>query len=113
MYDISQLNDMLVPELKDIADQLSIPHAQKTDKQDLIFKILDRQPPGDGADKEAAPERRKRKRISKTNTLDLHQKPKLLQKQNPMMKSNLKKKVLKMQDQSAGENRNFKKMIYN
>lgn len=34
MYDISQLNDMLVPELKDIADQLSIPHAQKVDKQD-------------------------------------------------------------------------------
>lgn len=70
MYDISQLNDMLVPELKDIADQLSIPHAQKTDKQDLIVKILDRQPSGDGADKEATPERRKRKRISKTNTLD-------------------------------------------
>jgi len=43
MYDISQLNDMLVPELKDIADQLNIPHAQKPDKQDLIYKILDRQ----------------------------------------------------------------------
>ena len=34
---------MLVPELKDIADQLSIPHAQKSDKQELIYKILDRQ----------------------------------------------------------------------
>ncbi|MEJ7683876.1 MAG: transcription termination factor Rho [Segetibacter sp.] len=68
MYDISQLNDMLVPELKDIADQLSIPNAPKTDKQDLIYKILDRQGVGDSADKDLAPERRKRKRIAKTNT---------------------------------------------
>ena len=67
MYDISQLNDMLVPELKDIADQLSIPHALKTDKKDLIHKILDRQSLGDGANKDAVPERRKRKRIAKTN----------------------------------------------
>ena len=68
MYDISQLNDMLVPELKDIADQLSIPHALKTDKKDLIHKILDRQSLGDGVNKDAVPERRKRKRIAKTNT---------------------------------------------
>jgi transcription termination factor Rho len=67
MYDISQLNDMLVPELKDIADQLSIPHALKTDKKDLIHKILDRQSLGDGVNKDAVPERRKRKRIAKTN----------------------------------------------
>ncbi len=67
MYDISQLNDMLVPELKDIADQLSIPNALKTDKQDLIYKILDHQSVGDNADKDLAPERRKRKRIAKTN----------------------------------------------
>src|SRR5215210_3419170 len=68
MYDISQLNDMLVPELKDIADQLSIPNALKTDKKDLIHKILDRQSLGDGVNKDAVPERRKRKRIAKTNT---------------------------------------------
>jgi Rho termination factor, N-terminal domain len=66
MYDIAQLNDMLVPELKDIADQLSIPHAQKTDKQDLIYKILDRQAVAESATKTAAPTRRKR--IAKNNT---------------------------------------------
>jgi len=65
MYDISQLNDMLVPELKDIADQLSIPNANKTDKQDLIFKILDRQT-GNDADKAQPAERGRRKRIVKT-----------------------------------------------
>lgn len=67
MYDISQLNDMLVPELKDIADQLSIPHAQKPDKQDLIFKILDRQAVTESRSKAPAPDRAKRKRIVKAN----------------------------------------------
>ena len=43
MYDILQLNDMLVPELLDIADQLKITSAKKLDKQDLIYKILDGQ----------------------------------------------------------------------
>src|SRR4051812_9012604 len=68
MYDISQLNDMLVPELKDIADQLSIPNANKTDKKDLIYKILDRQAAGDGTDKPAVAERPRRKRIAKATT---------------------------------------------
>jgi transcription termination factor Rho len=70
MYDIAQLNDMLVPELKDIADQLSIPHAQKTDKKDLIESILDRQAmtETESGPKNAAPERGKRKRIAKANT---------------------------------------------
>jgi transcription termination factor Rho len=43
MYDILQLNDMLVPELLDIAEQLNISDAKKSDKQDLIYKILDKQ----------------------------------------------------------------------
>ncbi len=66
MYDISQLNDMLVPELKDIADQLSIPSAAKADKQDLISKILNRQTSGNGYDKAQPAERGRRKRIAKT-----------------------------------------------
>lgn len=43
MYDILQLNDMLVPELKEIAEQLKIENYRSLDKQDLIYKILDRQ----------------------------------------------------------------------
>ena len=39
MYDILQLNDMLVPELLDIAEQLKIPNAKKLNKQDLVYKI--------------------------------------------------------------------------
>ncbi len=34
---------MLVPELHDIAEQLSIPNAKKLNKQDLVYKILDSQ----------------------------------------------------------------------
>ena len=67
MYEISQLNDMLVPELKDIADQLSIPNANKTDKKDLIDKILDRQTVSNNTDNMPPAERGKRKRIPKTN----------------------------------------------
>ena len=43
MYDILQLNDMLLPELLDIAEQLTISGAKKLDKQGLIYKILDSQ----------------------------------------------------------------------
>jgi len=69
MYDILQLNDMLVPELLDIAEQLKIPNAKKLGKQDLVYKILDGQAikasekkGGDGEEKH------KRKRIIKTST---------------------------------------------
>jgi len=43
MYDILQLNDMLVPELQDIAEQLNISNFKKLEKQDLVYKILDKQ----------------------------------------------------------------------
>ena len=43
MYDILQLNDMLVPELLDIAEQQSISNAKNLEKQELIYKILDKQ----------------------------------------------------------------------
>ncbi|MBX9735241.1 MAG: transcription termination factor Rho [Chitinophagaceae bacterium] len=43
MYDILQLNDMLLPELLDIAEQLKITGTKKLDKQGLIYKILDNQ----------------------------------------------------------------------
>lgn len=43
MYDILQLNDMLLPELLDIAERLKITGAKKQDKQGLIYKILDSQ----------------------------------------------------------------------
>lgn len=43
MYDNLQLNDMLVPELLDVAEQLMITNVTKLPKQELIQKILDKQ----------------------------------------------------------------------
>ncbi|MBK8705406.1 MAG: Rho termination factor N-terminal domain-containing protein [Saprospiraceae bacterium] len=43
MYDILQLNDMLVPELRDLAERMGIPGFKKMAKQELIHQILDRQ----------------------------------------------------------------------
>ena len=43
MYDILQLNDMLVPQLKDLAGKLGLDNIKRLSKQDLIYKILDHQ----------------------------------------------------------------------
>jgi transcription termination factor Rho len=69
MYDILQLNDMLVPELLDIAEQLKIPNSKKLDKQELVYKILDKQAltPSEKGD-EDGDDKPKRKRIVKTTT---------------------------------------------
>ncbi|HVT85718.1 MAG TPA: transcription termination factor Rho [Chitinophagaceae bacterium] len=68
MYDILQLNDMLVPELLDIAEQLKIPNTKKLDKQELVYKILDRQAVIASEKKNGGDEKSKRKRIIKTST---------------------------------------------
>ena len=43
MYDILQLNEMLVPELRELADSLGMKSYKKLSKQDLIYRILDEQ----------------------------------------------------------------------
>jgi transcription termination factor Rho len=63
MYDISQLNDLLVPELLDVAEQLRISNAKKLNKQDLITHILEKQSLMSTAKHEE--EKPKRKRIIK------------------------------------------------
>ncbi|MBX3242734.1 MAG: transcription termination factor Rho [Chitinophagaceae bacterium] len=70
MYDILQLNDMLVPELLDIAEQLGIANAKKLDKQELIYKILDKQAL-ENSDTKSTGEKPKRKRVVKTSTANI------------------------------------------
>lgn len=62
MYDISQLNDLLVPELQDIAIEKNISDAKKLDKQELISQILNKQNTMNNATDGEKP---KRKRIIK------------------------------------------------
>jgi transcription termination factor Rho len=68
MYDILQLNDMLVPELLDIAEQLKIPNAKKLDKQGLVYKILDSQAIAGSKAGGQQEDKGRRKRIIKTST---------------------------------------------
>ena len=69
MYDILQLNDMLVPELLDIAEDLKIENAKKLGKQDLIYKILDKQAVMSSEQKsDGNSKQRQRKRIVKAST---------------------------------------------
>ncbi len=69
MYDINQLNDLLVPELLDIAEHYDISNAKKLIKQDLINKILENQIIMK-AEKTNEEEKPKRKRIIKGATPD-------------------------------------------
>lgn len=70
MYDILQLNEMIVPELLDIAEQHHITNAKKLEKQELINKILDKQSlmanPEKAEKSETPAPKPRRKRIVKT-----------------------------------------------
>jgi transcription termination factor Rho len=69
MYDILQLNDMLVPELLDIAETLKIVGAKKLEKQELVYKILDKQAlTAKDTKSDDDDDKPKRKRIIKTTT---------------------------------------------
>ena len=70
MYDILQLNDMLVPELLEIAEKIKVTGTKKLDKQGLIYKILDKQAVLNSKVKEAPKDEKgvKKKRIVKTTT---------------------------------------------
>ena len=43
MFDILQLNEMLMPELKDLAESIGLKKYKSLSKQDLIYRILDQQ----------------------------------------------------------------------
>ncbi len=62
MYDILQLNDMLLPELLDVAGQMKLSNVSQLDKQSLIYKILDGQAVKQSDVKEDVPTRKPRGR---------------------------------------------------
>lgn len=68
MYDIITLNDMLVSELRELAQKLNVENPNKLEKQDLIYRILDKQALAPAADepkeKEGAKKRRGRPKKS-------------------------------------------------
>jgi transcription termination factor Rho len=82
MYDILQLNDLLVPELLDIAEQLEVPNSKKLNKQDLIYKILDKQSIMNASAKKDD-DKPKRKRIVKTTTANSTEEAEVVQEAAP------------------------------
>lgn len=62
MYDITQLNDLLVPELVDIAEEMNIPQSKKLNKAELIQRILEQQDAGT----KSTTDKPKRKRVLKS-----------------------------------------------
>jgi transcription termination factor Rho len=96
MYDILQLNDMLVPELLDIAEQLKIPNAKKLDKQELVYKILDKQAIVASAVKNgAADEKGKRKRVVKTTTANATEEADVVSGDDKPVRKEIKKEAPK------------------
>ncbi len=101
MYDILQLHEMLVAELREIADKLGLKGYKRLNKQDLIYKILDQQAINSGQDskeapvakEEEAPKPKKRGRKKKEETADTKEEPqeKKTPAKKPARKSNLKK----------------------
>jgi transcription termination factor Rho len=65
MYSPSQLNDFLLPELIDIAEQLNVSYSKKINREELISKILEKQENMTQLLKSEEGEKPKRKRIIK------------------------------------------------
>lgn len=104
MYDILQLNDMLIPELLDIAESLNISNAKKLDKQELIYKILDSQAIKESANKEEKPTKkaRTRKPISvKTSTANVTEEAEVMQPQSENAKKTRKRTKIKTTEAST------------
>ncbi|MGN6531265.1 MAG: transcription termination factor Rho, partial [Ginsengibacter sp.] len=110
MYDILQLNDMLVPELLDIAEQQNITDANNLEKQELIYKILDKQssmtPDEKNDKKEVVAEKPKRKRIVRSGAKkefasDVPEGETLVEEKPKTKKAEEKKKQVKKQKEEV------------
>jgi transcription termination factor Rho len=75
MFDILQLNDMLVPELKELAEKMDLSGYKRLNKQELIHKILDHQAIVGAAEKKAPGSDDREKR-------PVNDRPKLVRREN-------------------------------
>ena len=103
MYDILQLNDMLVPELRELAEDLGLKGYKRLNKKELIYKILDEQAIAGENKEKAAPANDKKEDQSKT--------PRAKQKEdNPAEKeaAPVKSADSKPVDETPGEERRRK-----
>lgn len=93
MYDISQLTELLVPELVDIAEQLNIINPKKLSRKDLINSILEKQQNMATEKKSPDGEKPKRKRIVKGAPKEVESTPETEQEISAKAKKPLAKKA--------------------
>jgi transcription termination factor Rho len=115
MYDILQLNDMLVPELKEVAEKLGLENFKKLSKQDLVYKILDEQAlqgkktaaePPQATEKAVIPEKAPSKRGRKPAANNT---PK--ETETPPAPSSVQQVAVNAEDQNAEEERKSRSRI--
>lgn len=90
MYDILQLNELLLPELKQIAEKLEIKGISKLSKQDLIYKVLDAQAVNPDATKKAVADSSDKKEEKKDDKPKRKRAP-VKKKEEPKIKEESKK----------------------
>ena len=116
MYDILQLDSMLLTELKDLAESLDIKSFKRLSKQDLIYKILDHQ-----ALTTKVPEARMKevdegevgskphqKERSKPNQPRFNEASKPMNKEDKVIKENVKETASLNQDKNQDKTDSFK-----
>ncbi len=94
MFDILQLNDMLMPELLDLAQQLQLNDVKGLEKQDLIYKILDKQAVTK-TESTAAPVKKARARkpiTVKTTTANITEEAEVMTPENEEVKEEKRKR---------------------
>lgn len=117
MYDILQLNDMLVADLQDIAKQLNIKSFRSLNKQDLIYKILDQQAitgeapkpasqQSNGEDKSASADNKDKKPARKRSRKPANEGSDKSEKQADKPKEDNAKDSSKERSHNSGQHRN-------
>ena len=100
-YDILQLNDMLVPELKELAERLQLKAYKRLNKQELIYKILDHQAIADsGSSSESTASN---KRTNAPRTQQRKAPPRKPRTPQPATKKEIKETPLKKTEEAKTE----------
>lgn len=111
MYDILQLNDMVVPELRELAEKLGLKSYKSLNKQDLIYRILDQQAIASGTQADSTPpktdsnQKDTTKTENRSNRNNNHKKP-ANTRQNPGRKNDNTGKDTKNEKQERKVNHN-------
>ncbi len=110
MYDILQLNDMVVPELRELAEKLGLKSYKSLNKQDLIYRILDQQAIASGVQADSSPktdsnQKDTTKTENRSNRNNNHKKP-ANTRQNPGRKNDNTGKDTKNEKQERKVNHN-------